>query len=208
MITLTLRSIASGLVDKIEPVLWMVRQYSQPAPRRVKQGVLYRYGHSIGTWIESGTYLGKTTKWLSSFAEQVITIEPDSNLAHRAAKKLARHLHVQVIHGYSEVVLEELLMRVSNSVAFWLDGHFSGGITAIGTNETPIRRELELIEDHLDRFSTVVVFIDDFRHFESGSRVVNAYPSRTELVEWAEKNSMFWTVEHDIFVAIYRKPNF
>jgi len=167
----------------------------------VKQAVLSRYGNLNGTWVESGTYLGKTTLFLARTAKHVFTIEPSQYLASRAQTKFCNKKNIDVIAGTSETVMPALLETLSGDVSFWLDGHTSGGITFLGEQATPIREELTAIAARLDSFNSVAVFIDDFRGFGELRGGEGAYPSKAFLVDWAESVSLRWTVEHDIFVA-------
>jgi len=180
---------------------WSSRGYAVPAPPRVKQAVLSRYGNLNGTWVESGTYLGKTTLFLARTAKHVFTIEPSQYLASRAQTKFCNKKNIDVIAGTSETVMPALLETLSGDVSFWLDGHTSGGITFLGEQATPIREELTAIAARLDSFNSVAVFIDDFRGFGELRGGEGAYPSKAFLVDWAESVSLRWTVEHDIFVA-------
>lgn len=180
---------------------WIINGYGVPAPQIVKLNVLSRYGVPHGTWVETGTYLGQTSKYLASKATQVFTIEASLELATRARKKLSKFPNIEVIYGLSEIELPKLMPHLAGDVSFWLDGHASGAITYGKPEDTPIRDELRTISEHLDQLSRVAIFVDDFRGF--GARVYDegGYPSRSELVTWANDNNLNWTVEHDIFIA-------
>ncbi len=180
---------------------WPCIGYRQPAPIRAKWAVLEKYGTTTDIWVETGTYFGRTSRRLSKFASSVITIEPEPALARRAMRKFSKNPKIRVIEEYSEVALPVLLPELSGKVAFWLDGHFSGGATAMGEVVTPICRELEVIEPHISSFLSITVFVDDFRLFASSRDEILDYPSKSFLVEWAERNKFHWTVEHDIFIA-------
>jgi len=72
--------------------------------------------------------------------------------------------NITIIHGDSGEVLGEVLAHINQPCLFWLDGHYSGGITVKGELETPIRRELS----HIFRHSIAgchVIIIDDARGF-------------------------------------------
>jgi hypothetical protein len=109
---------------------------------------------------------------------------------------------VTIIHGTSEDVFPNLLPRLSGSINFWLDGHFSSGDTFKGENETPIKFELQAIENNLDSFQNIAVFIDDIRCFGNVIPEYSTYPSLDFLVSWANRNSFNWTIQNDIFIAI------
>ena len=109
--------------------------------------------------------------------------------------------NVQIHFGLSENVLQELLQNLTGDVNFWLDGHYSGGITHKGPIETPILHELETIEQHRGRLSPLTVMIDDIRCFHPNIREYSSYPDLDLIVEWARRNSFNWHIEQDIFVA-------
>ena len=175
-----------------------------PAPTQVKWAVLHRYGGTTDTWIETGTYLGDTTEYLARTAKHVFSIEPEDNLAMRAAKKFSLHNNVTIIHGLSEDHIDNLLDSVEGPVSLWLDGHYSAGITFKGPIDTPIERELDAIARRLYRLDVAAVFIDDVRCFNPQIPDYAAYPHRSSLVRWAENCQLDWTIEHDIFVAMTR----
>jgi len=182
-------------------VRWHRNRWSSPAASQVKRSVLWRYGSTATTWIETGTYLGQTTKYLARNGCRVYSIEPEPQLAASAERRFRDSPHITILSGTSEDVLQGLVEKVSGQVAFWLDGHYSSGITFRGNQETPIRFELETIAGLISRFDSVTVFVDDFRCFGSQHLEVGPYPSRSYLVSWADKLGFSWTVEHDIFIA-------
>jgi hypothetical protein len=154
-------------------------------------------------WIETGTLNGDTTKFLSEkfITSKVITIEPSPGIFAKAQSRLAEYQNIEVICGTSESefknILDRLVEQRTKSVAFWLDGHYSGGATYLGDIETPIRFELELIAGFLAQFKHLDIFIDDFRLFV---QQVESYPATSFLSHWAETHGLSWNVEHDIFI--------
>ena len=180
---------------------WPRSGHASPAPQHVKLEVLKRYGFLDGVWIESGTFLGDTTKFLARTASMVYTIEPSAVLAARAESRFRNRANVQVLTGLSEDVLPALLPRIMGTVSFWLDGHTSGGLTHLGPQVTPIREELQAITGHLRRFENVAILVDDIRGFAANTTDEGPYPSRSYLVGWADLNRLNWTIEHDIFAA-------
>ena len=173
-----------------------------PAPPRVKRAVLRRYGATEGTWVETGTYRGDTTAFLARAAQHVYSIEPGPDLARDARERFAADSRVTIVEGLAEDRLAEVLDGIeAGPVSFWLDGHYSAGVTHRGPSETPIRAELAVVEKHLDRLTPVSVLIDDVRCFDPTNPEYAEYPSRGWLVGWAERNGLVWTIEHDIFAA-------
>jgi hypothetical protein len=190
-----------GVKRAAKVIAWVQSGYSMPAPSLVKWSVLARYGDPSGVWVETGTYFGDTTAYLARTARKVVTIEPDQQLAERAAARFANQSNVVVLHGTSEEVLPGLLRDLDGPVSFWLDGHFSGGVTFQGPVDTPIGAELAEIERYLEGVSSANILVDDFRCFDPENPDYRAYPPKQWLVDWAVRNGLRWTVEQDIFIA-------
>jgi len=178
-----------------------LRRYAAPSPSDIKRGALLRLGIRNGTWVETGTFMGDTTALISEEAKQVYTIEPENALFEKAKARFLNNPNIHVINGLSEDVFPELLPTLSGIVNFWLDGHYSGGITHQGPSDCPVADELQSIENNLEKFNEVLVLIDDVRCFDPSISEYSDYPSVDFLVDWARRNSLEWHIEHDIFVA-------
>ena len=175
--------------------------YAAPSPHYIKQTVLLRNAISDATWVETGTYLGQTTKELSKHGKFVYSIEPEPTLYSNAADYFKSYSNVEILKGLSEEVFPSLLPKLYGDINFWLDGHYSVGITFKGPQDTPILEELTHISANLNHFRNVCVIIDDIRCFNPELDEYSAYPSLNVLVDWANKNRFSWHIEHDIFVA-------
>lgn len=183
---------------------WRGRQWAPPSAPLAKRGVLARHNVTSATWVETGTYRGDTTAFLATLAPLVISIEPDEKLFGEARQRFVGNRRIELLHGTSESLLEGVVSSLSGPVCFWLDGHYSGPGTFRARDDTPILWELDVISRHLDRLGPTTVLIDDFREFPSRSsmRANSRYPARELLVEWAAAHGLFWTVEHDAFIAV------
>lgn len=180
---------------------WAASGYAPPSPPHIKRAVLMRLGLRDATWIETGTFMGDTTAMLAQGAKRVYTIEPDKALFEKASNRFRQVNNVEVIHGLSEDVLPTVLPRVHGDTCFWLDGHYSGGITHQGPTDCPVREELRQIEMNASHFDRLVVLIDDVRCFDPTVVDYLDYPSLDFLVDWSRANGLKWHIEHDIFVA-------
>jgi hypothetical protein len=78
--------------------------------------------------------------------------------------------------------MPSVLETIHEPALFWLDGHYSGGDTARGDDDTPIRRELEHISKHPMRGRHLIV-IDDLRCFDGQ----NGYPSLEGLRQFTQE---------------------
>lgn len=180
---------------------WIQRKYLAPSPPEMKRAILSRLGIPDAVWVETGTFMGDTSALLAQNSKMVFTIEPDATLFRKAQERFSQSSNIQVIHGLSEEVFPKLLPTLSGTVNFWLDGHYSGGITHQGPIDCPVREELASIEANLEKFSAVNVLIDDVRCFDPSVREYADYPDLDFLVDWSRRNKLQWHIEHDIFVA-------
>src|SRR3546814_8821265 len=79
-----------------------LREFATPLPNDAKRSVLSRYGYPQETWVETGTYLGETTAFLSKNSNKVITIEPSEELFSKAANRIKSSPNVEVLPGGSD----------------------------------------------------------------------------------------------------------
>jgi hypothetical protein len=186
---------------------WETRGFAAPSPHFIKQAVLLRNGLSDATWVETGTFLGETTRVLSKVANFVYSIEPEPKLYARAERKFRRTPNVEIIRGTSEQALPALLPKLSGDICFWLDGHYSAGATFKGPQDTPIIDELNNVEGNINRFGRIVVMVDDIRCFDPDNPEYSTYPPVDYLIDWARKTGLHWNIEHDIFIARNYRPD-
>ena len=143
--------------------------------------------------------MGDTCAELAEIAPRVITLEPDQALFQNAERRFKGNPRVEVVFGTSESKLPSLLQDITGPINFWLDGHYSGGITHRGQTDCPVFEELKTIQSHLSRFTDVCILIDDIRCFDPCIPDYSDYPKLDFLVDWARSNGLKWSIEHDIF---------
>ena len=183
----------------IGAVLWSIRGCEVPTPNFVKWRTMKSKFLQDAVCVETGTYLGETTKWLSENYGVIFSIEPQKRLFDFNARRFRKNTKVKVFQGTSEEKFRDVLNQIENgsNVNFWLDGHFSGGITHKGSVNSPIIQELHSIKLEMKKLGNFVIAIDDFRDFEMQES--NGYADRNWLVKWANENQCSWDVRNDIF---------
>ena len=149
-------------------------------------------------FIETGTYHGNMVNAMKDRFEKIYSIELGDELYEAAKKRFANNKHIEIIHGDSGKELSRLLGRISEPALFWLDAHYSGGITARGSIDTPIERELQVIMQH--PIKEHVILIDDARHFTG----TNNYPTKTMIENIAQEHNRSFEMKDDNF-RIYPK---
>lgn len=192
------RALRTAILDARE---WRRRQYGPPSTLAAKRAVLARNSIPGGCWVETGTFLGETTRFLARRSPRVYSLEPARALYERASRRFAGQAHVEIINGPSEEVFPRLLPTLRGPVNFWLDGHYSAGVTYQGANDTPVIEELAVIRANLATLSPVCVLVDDVRCFDPSQPEYAGYPPLDVLVDWAREAGLKWHIEHDIFVA-------
>jgi len=157
--------------------------FLMPLPPFIKRSIILRYAldHNCKTLVETGTQYGDTPWLFRNCFETIYTIELSPTLAAMARRRF-RHLnHISVVEGDSSEKLSEVLPRLRSKTLFWLDGHYSAGLTARGSKDCPIYAELQSI------FSLCkvpyVVLIDDARCFGKDKD----YPSLQDLGDFVRR---------------------
>lgn len=142
----------------------------------MKQSIIKQYlNHRV--FIETGTYQGKTVSDLKDHVDEIHSIELGYDLYKKASEMFKDDPHIHIHHGDSSDILESIIP--DEPCLFWLDGHYSEGITVKGKLNTPIRKELDIILNHR---SDHTILIDDARHFTGE----NDYPTIGEIMELAK----------------------
>lgn len=113
-------------------------------------------------FIETGTYKGDGVQLaLDAGFEQIYSIELGIDLYINCTYRFAGIDKVHLFNGDSAMTLPLLLNDIDEPVTFWLDGHYSGGDTVLGSLNTPLLQELEAIKNH--KIKTHTILIDDLR---------------------------------------------
>jgi hypothetical protein len=115
------------------------------------------------TLVETGTYQGQTPMRLSSYFEDIYTIEADPLHFERTVNVLPAN--VFSLFGQSPLILRELVPLIQRPCVFYLDAHWwaNGDITrAELEGKTPLLDELKVIGPRV--FDDLII-IDDSRLF-------------------------------------------
>jgi hypothetical protein len=131
--------------------------------------------------IETGTYRGQTARALAPVFGSVVTIELSRSLHERAARALGDVPNVEAIQGDSREVLAGIA-RGEMPTLYFLDGHWSGGVTDGAGDECPLLGELAAIGSGHPQDCLV---IDDARLFTS------APPPPHDPAQWPTITEVF-----------------
>ena len=158
---------------------WYKKGCSDVAPYPVKRKVVTSYLRSRGlkTFVETGTYTGETLAEVAvDRTVQATSIELADRYYRDAKRRFSSCQNVTLLHGDSGKLLPEVVDKLQAPALFWLDGHYSGDLTAKGDLETPISAELQAILS--SSIAGHVILIDDVRCFDGS----HDYPHLDELL--------------------------
>ena len=172
-----LSNVINGIRQIKATRVWIKSGKQGPPPHIVKQRVVKEYAGKFGihVFVETGTCLGAMVDSTKKTFHRLYSIEIDEKLYERAKSRFLKNDHISIYYGDSAIELPNILESIHEPVLFWLDGHYSGGITGKGEKETPILKELECILHH--PVKNHVILIDDARCFTGE----NDYPTMKEL---------------------------
>lgn len=153
------------------------RNQVPPPPRSVKAALIRHFvTPRRRTFVETGTFYGDLLAMLSGDFDELHSIELSPRLARRARRRFAKQPHIFIHQGDSGAHLGPVLAQLRRPAVLWLDGHYSGLLTARGTTDSPLALELDAIL----RYGTAedMILIDDARLLG----VHPAYPAVDELM--------------------------
>ncbi len=145
---------------------WLLKgRPAGPTPHLKKQYRLrdFQTKYQLKTLVETGTYLGIMVEAMKGHFERIYSIEFAQDLYERAKKQFAAQPNVTLLQGDSAVCLKELVPQLTSPALFWLDAHYSGGITGMADLETPVVEEIQAILSSPQRH---ILIIDDSRCFD------------------------------------------
>jgi hypothetical protein len=180
------------------------RNFSAPSPTLMKMKTLMLFSKKEGKWVETGTYMGGTTRFLAKRFPAVISIEPSVPFFNYAKSRLRKAKNVTLLNGTSEDLFETALMSAAPVANLWLDGHFSDGGTFLGNKVSPVEEELAVVRRNKDAFRSLIIFIDDVRLFPRSNNEATGYPQFQFLIDWCRDNAFEWQIQNDIFIAKMR----
>jgi|SRR6188768_3721936 len=161
-----------------------------PPPHIVKQMAIEQYRRKFNTEIlvETGTYLGDMVEAQRDHFKKIYSIELSEKLFNKAKRRFKGQLHIKILHGDSGTVLNKLMIEIDKPCLFWLDGHYSEGMTAKGEKECPVPEELKAIfKNPLPH----IILIDDARLFNG----THDYPTIEQIGEIIRSNNRRYLVE-------------
>jgi hypothetical protein len=182
--------------------VWESQGKPAPPPHVIKENTIKEYARNFNTrtLIETGTYKGDMVQAMKKHFDRVVSFELDPLLHEEARKRFAADQNVSIVLGDSGQILGEHLASITEPCLFWLDGHYSGGITAKADLNTPIKNELHQILNH--NVSGHVILVDDARCFNGE----DDYPILQQLKDFILNIKPEWEFSvHDDIIRVHQK---
>lgn len=144
---------------------WAAAGRPLPPPPILKQALVRRLQRESGLrlFIETGTFTGEMLWAVRRDFSRLVSIELDPALASAARARLSRHPHVTILQGDTVDLLPGVLSGRAEPALFWLDAHYTGGVSAGAGQLAPILEEIAII--NAARRPGDIVLIDDARCF-------------------------------------------
>ncbi len=180
------------LWNKVESIRNVFR-YRKILKKNINSILEFKKCFDYKIFIETGTYHGNMVAAMKNRFEKIYSIELGSQLHEKAQKKFKNCSHIKLIKGDSGVELPKLLSQLNKPAIFWLDAHYSQGVTARGEIDTPIKRELAAIMKH--KIKNHVILIDDARCFNGK----DGYPTAGAIEKIALSHNYLFEMKDDNF---------
>jgi hypothetical protein len=151
-------------------------------------------------FVETGTYKGITINKMEKYFRELHTIEIKEELytnekTRYKGNKINFHL------GDSSTILEKLVPTLNENTVFFLDGHWSAGITGRGQKDCPLIEEVTIINKYFKK--EAIIIIDDYRQFNK-----KFMTTRMGVCDWSyiTKNNILNILKERI-ISVYHLPS-
>lgn len=165
---------------------WISAGCTGIAPPPIKRKILMAYlqKYALNNFIETGTHLGDTLAYMAHDKHtQCTSIELADIYYQQAKDRFKTYSNVELLNGDSGALMPVVVCKLTKPGLFWLDGHYSGGVTAQGETDTPVSAELRAIFN--SPCKAHVILIDDTRCFDGS----NGYPHLDDLLKTVRNES-------------------
>jgi SAM-dependent methyltransferase len=191
-------------VDLFQAAVWIAVGKPMPPPPYMKHKLLRKCARefNLDILVETGTYLGDTVYAMRRVCRNIFSIELSKELAGKARQRFSRNAGIQILEGDSVVILPQILRSIDTPCLFWLDAHFSEGVTVAGSSPMPILEEVKAIIEHPVKGH--VILVDDARAFVGKG----GYPTLDQLNSFVtgSRPDIIMDVRNDVILLRPGKP--
>ena len=172
-----------------------------------EQSEFLRKQMCLNTFVEGGAYKGNTASAMAKYFERVFTIEKSDSM-YEIAKNNIHESNITLLKGDTREHLGKIIGKNDN-ILFWLDAHWSGGLTYGEKDECPLLEELAII---FSFEKNMVILIDDARLFLAPPPLPHnseVWPTITDIVKITPDDWCIIEFEDVLYIyPIYIKKEF
>jgi hypothetical protein len=153
-------------------------------------------------FVETGTYIGKSTYNIQRLFKKLYTCEASKNL-YDAAKQLfilTKSRNIKIYSGDSRLFLKSLSKKICNNSIFFLDAHYSKGITSRKHGTCPLIDELKII---FDKCSEGIIVVDDLRTMNGK----NGYPNLFDILNCIPNSALIKILYDQLIINLKVSKN-
>ncbi len=159
--------------------------------------ILKKYMNPV--FLETGSHAGEGIQSaIDCGFNTIISIELSEKYYNFCVNRFKGNDKVKLVQGDVEIVLNDTIKDINESITFWLDAHYSGDDTALGLQGDPIYEELEIIKQH--PIKTHTLLIDDIRGMNPDKLAIKILEINKDYIIHLEDGY----VPNDIMVAIIK----
>ena len=165
--------------------------------------LLLQEQYYISTFIETGTFHGKTALWASNHFEEVLTVEFSEKIYKETVAKYSDVQNIIFLFGDSRSQLDQIAQKLESPAVFWLDSHWCGGLSYGEEDQCPILDEIEVVnQSSIEHF----LLIDDARLFKSPPpepNLIKYWPTIDEVIRsLRSKHDYYILIFEDVIIAV------
>lgn len=192
--TLRMFAVALSAGEPVPVLQAALRGQVRPMTEKMKRVTLRHYAlqHRLRTFVETGTFRGDTVDFMLPVMDSIHSIELSDELHAAAVTRFRGQSKVHLHKGDSGIVLANIIAKLDSPALIWLDAHYSGKMTALGAEETPVLAELKAVFE-ANSFPHVIL-IDDVRDFEKKE----SYPRLQHIRQVAEARGYSYECRFDL----------
>ncbi len=162
----------------------------------------------FSTFVETGTAYGQSIDSIYQYFEKIFTVEISEKLYEWLTPQIGHWTNVQRVLGDSLIEIPKYLNSLTKEdhVFFWLDAHWSQGLSSKNHLDVPLLEECSIIDTEYQA-NLGLVIIDDVRLFETDDAEDWSGISKKNIIETFENFEILVTEEIDdrLLLLIKRK---
>lgn len=192
-----IRNYIHQIRDILRTISWLLNGKIGNPPHIIKQAIIKNYAiiFNKGVLVETGSFMGYMIFSQLHTFDEIYSVEIADYYYQRLLKIFKGSKKVKLVLGDSAEKLPSVLQEIKKDAIFWLDGHFSGGMTGQSKlGVSPVIFEVDLILKNRSNFKDIIL-IDDARLFGT-----DGYPTIDRLLEvfGDELKNYTWFVDDDV----------